>query len=67
MQDYIAQFGVRKCEANALVVVPEIGRELCRDAILQYVPADAPARYRRKLDRERAKLRQEIRRQMGAS
>jgi len=25
---YIAEFGVRKCEANALVVVPEIGRAL---------------------------------------
>ena len=67
VQDYIARFGVRKCEANALVVEPEIGRDLCRDAILQYVPADAPARYRRKLDRERAKLRQEISQQMGAS
>jgi hypothetical protein len=66
VQDYIRQFGVRKCEANALVVVPEIGRDLCRDAILEFVPADAPARYRRKLDRERAKLRQAIRRQMGA-
>ena len=67
MQDYIARFGVRKCEANALVVVPEIGRELCRDAILAIIPADAPARYRRKLDRARAKLRQAISRQMGAS
>ena len=59
---YIARFGVRKCEANALVVVPEIGRQLCRDAILEFIPAAAPARYRRKLDRERAKLRQAIRR-----
>ena len=66
VRDYIQQFGVRKCEANALVVVPEVGRELCRDAILEFVPAEAPARYRRKLDRERAKLRQAIRRQMSA-
>ena len=67
VQDYIERFGVRKCEANALVVVPEIGRKLCRDAILEFIPAGAPARYRRKLDRERAKLQQAIRRQMGAS
>jgi hypothetical protein len=66
VQDYIARFGVRKCEANALVVVPEIGRKLCRDAILEFIPADTPARYCRKLDRERAKLRQMIRRKMGA-
>ena len=42
VQDYIARFGVRKCEANALVVAPEVGRQLCRDAILEHVPADAP-------------------------
>jgi hypothetical protein len=37
-------------EANALVVVPEVGRgrRLCRDSILQFVPEDAPARYERK-------------------
>jgi hypothetical protein len=67
VQDYIAHFGVRKCEANALVVVPEIGRQLCRAAILQFIPAEAPARYQRKLARERKKLRQEISRQMRAA
>ena len=36
VQDYIAEFGVRKCEANALVVEPEVGRQLCRDAILEH-------------------------------
>jgi hypothetical protein len=38
VQTYIREFGVRKCEANPLVVTPEAGRQLCRDAILQYVP-----------------------------
>ena len=61
VQDYIAKFGVRKCEANALVVAPEIGRELCRSAILEHIPANAPAKYRRKLKRVRAKqLQQEL-------
>lgn len=64
VQSYIAQFGVRKCEANALVVVPEIGRQLCRDAILRFIPADAPENYRRKLDRARLQLRRAIRRQL---
>ena len=66
VQDYIARFGVRKCEANALVVVPEIARALCRNAILKHVPATAPARYHSKLQRVRAKLRRAIRRRMGA-
>lgn len=65
VQDYITRFGVRKCEANALVVVPEIGRQLCRHAILEHVPADAPARYRERLTRARKALRMAIRRRMG--
>ena len=67
VQDYIEQFGVRKCEANSLVVVPEIGRQPCRDAILEFVPADAPARYLRRLNREQAKLREAIRQRMGGA
>jgi hypothetical protein len=60
VQDYIRRFGARKCEANALVVAPEIGRQLCRNAILQHVPANAAAAYARKLKRERDRLRREI-------
>lgn len=61
VQDYIRRFGVRKCEANALVVAPEMGRQLCRDAILAYVPEDAPARYEHKLRRARSRLRRALR------
>jgi len=60
VQDYIAAFGVRKCEANALVVAPEIGRQLCRDAILRHVSADAPRRYQRRLQTARRDLRRII-------
>jgi hypothetical protein len=61
VQDYIAEFGVRKCEANALVVEPEVGRQLCREAILQHIPADAVQRYQRRLDRVRKRLRKALR------
>jgi hypothetical protein len=37
VQSYLKQFGVRKCEANALVTRPEAGRELCLSAILRHV------------------------------
>lgn len=37
VQDYLAEYGARKVEANALVTRPEAGRRLCRDAILKYV------------------------------
>ena len=57
-----SRFGVRECELNAVVVAPEIGRRLVRDAILRFVPADAPARYQVRLAVERGQLRDAIQR-----
>lgn len=37
VQDYLAKFGVRKVEANALVTRPQAGRQLCEDAIAKYI------------------------------
>lgn len=65
VQDYIERFGVRKVEANALVVRPEAGRELCRQAILNYVPERAPDLYEQKLAPWREQLRNEIKRQFA--
>ena len=67
VQDYLARYGARKCEANALVVVPQVGRQLCRQAILKHVTAAAPRRYRRRLAAARLSLTQAIQRLMGAS
>ena len=60
VQDYLRKYGVRKVESDALLKVPEIGRELCRQAILKYVPANAPRNYRKKLKPTRADLRREL-------
>ena len=60
VQSYLAALGARKCEANALVVAPEIGRQLCRDAILRYVDATAPQRYQRRLEGAQRALRRII-------
>lgn len=42
VQDYIARYGVWKCEANALVGHPQRARDLLEDAINEYIPADHP-------------------------
>jgi hypothetical protein len=60
VQNYIKRFGARKCEANALVRQPEIGRQLCRDAILEYLPEDAPEDYEERLAPLREELRQAL-------
>jgi hypothetical protein len=62
VQSYLKKFGARKVEANALVSRPEAGRELCRQAILKYLPANAPDQYQSSLELPRQQMRAEIRR-----
>lgn len=66
VQNYLRRFGARKVEANALVARPEAGRELCRQAILRYVPESAITDYRQHLAVEREKLQQAIIARMAA-
>jgi hypothetical protein len=61
VRGYIKKFGVRKVEANALVVCPEAARELCRQAILKYVSQPAIEKYRRRLAREQHKVQHAVR------
>jgi hypothetical protein len=65
VQSYIEQFGARKVEANALVIRPVEGRELCRRAILRYLPEDAPEKYEASLLSPREQMRQGIRFMLG--
>lgn len=62
VQDYLAQIGERKCEANALVVAPAQGRLLCRQAIERYVGEGAVERFNNRwlvISKEIGKLREE--------
>ena len=61
VQSYLRRFGVRKCEANALVTRPEAGRELCRRAILRHIDLNVVREYEWRLDDAREELRIEIR------
>jgi len=67
VQNYLAEFGARKVEANALVVRPEAGRKLCRDAILKYVPTTAIAKFEWRLKLRQAQARHEIARLMSGT
>lgn len=46
VQDYLAKYGARKCEANALVVRPRDAEDLVRQAIEKYLGNDALERFR---------------------
>jgi hypothetical protein len=65
VKDYLSRFGARKVEANALVTRVAAARELCRQAILKYVPASAPAAYRVRLILVRAQLREALDARLG--
>ena len=56
VQNYLKKYGVRKVEANALVVRPEEGRQLYLDTINRYIPGDAPAAYRAAIKPERDRM-----------
>ena len=64
VQTYLEKFGARKVEANALVVRPEAGRDVCRSAILQDVSTRAARAYERDLQKVRESVRLEISRLM---
>ena len=57
VQQYLERYGARKVEANALVVRPEAGRRLCLDAVLKYLPEDAPEQYQSALGPYRNRMR----------
>jgi len=48
VQDYLEKYGAKKCEANAIVVKPNEGRELCRQTIEKHLGKDAKDRFQEK-------------------
>lgn len=56
VQNYIEEFGKRKCEANAIVVIPEVAREFINNIIKEYLGEDAEERFLAK----RQKIRDEV-------
>lgn len=56
VQQYLKKVGRRKCEANAIVVVPEMGRQMCERAILRYLGADARDRFEARKQETRDKI-----------
>jgi len=64
VQDYIKAHGARKVEANALVVRPAAGRDLCRRAIRRYVDLGGAAEFHQATRHERQAVAAEMARLM---
>jgi hypothetical protein len=66
VQEYIKRYGVRKVEANAIVVAPNMGRQLCRDSINKYIKPESITRYENMISAEQRKVQIEVQRIMDA-
>ena len=58
--EYIKKYGKRKCEANALVTAPELGRQLCREAIEKYISEKAIDEYEEEIQRQRYEVKEAV-------
>lgn len=56
LQEYLKKVGVRKCEANALVVAPDAGRFLCEKAIISYLGEGCLDRFKEKKEFEKQRV-----------
>ena len=48
VQDYIQEFGAKKCEANAIVTIPDAARNFVDEIIRGYIGDDAKERFKDK-------------------
>jgi hypothetical protein len=65
VQTYLNRFGARKVEANALVVRPAQGRDLCHEAIIQYIDGGGIEAWRIDLETAREEVRRAIAERMA--
>lgn len=56
LQEYLSEHGCRKCEANAIVTIPEQARALVTDAIHEWLGNDALQRFNAKRETIRKKM-----------
>ena len=56
VQNYLSEIGERKCEANAIVVFPQIARDFVRGIIEGYLGSEAKNRFRVKRQQVRDEL-----------
>lgn len=56
LQSYLRKVGRKKCEANSIVIVPEMGRRLCEEIIFEYLGEDAEARFEAKAEEARQRI-----------
>lgn len=57
VQTYIKKYGVRKCEAEAIIKNTENARKLCKKTVEKYLGADAKQRFAQKRENVKEKIK----------
>lgn len=65
IHEYIAKYGKRKCEANSIVVAPELGREMLQDVIDKWLGKDAYENYEEHLEAGQERAKELIKERIG--
>ena len=60
VQNYLAKYGARKVEANALVTRPDAGRQLMSDTLEKYIDEDASDEFDYRMSSLREELEEHI-------
>lgn len=60
VREYIEKYGARKCEANSVVVVPELGRRMLIDAIARFLGEDAYEKHQEVIEERKEEIRELI-------
>lgn len=58
VRDYVAKYGRRKCEANAILKIRSISEKFCEDAILKYLDKEGIEEYKKNLYAELESVKQ---------
>lgn len=56
VQQYLRMIGERKCEANAIIVMPDVARNFVNDVIVEYLGEDAELRFENKVQKVRKEM-----------
>lgn len=60
VQDYLKQYGERKCEANALVVAPAAGQRLFENSVKKYLGEDALVRFAELREQVKTRFKKQV-------
>lgn len=64
IHEYVAKYGKRKCEANAIVIVPELGQKMLQNTIDKYLGEGAIDKFHEAIDTGQEEMKEALKQKM---